>query len=103
MLAKVEAQRLLSQAHVAKVLGMGSVLPLNNNQCLLDVDGMSTVSVVEEDAKSGEQRQVAFGLFHRCTKNQVWLKCYTNLLTKNMKKVLNLKSHLSTVESPKHI
>jgi len=69
MLAKAQIQRLVKNSKVDKALD-GNLLPLNNNECFLNLGDVSSVTVVDDDPKGAVP--VAFGLFNRCSSNQVY-------------------------------
>jgi hypothetical protein len=48
----------------------GNLLPLNNNPSILDIEGLSSLTVVEDDPKGAIP--VAFGVFNTYTPSQVY-------------------------------
>lgn len=70
MLAKIETQRLVKDSKISSTLGIENLLPINNNKCILDIQGITSVTVVEDDPKVGT-KPVAFGILNRCTSNNV--------------------------------
>jgi len=74
MLATAEIRSLLQNTKIERALG-GNLLPANNNPSFLDLENVSTVTVVEDDPKGAIP--VAFGLFHRISVNQVYCSVVT--------------------------
>lgn len=70
MLAKVEVQRLVQKSKTSASLGIENLLPVNNNKCFLDTQGITSVTVVEDDPAVGA-KPIAFGVLNRCTSNNV--------------------------------
>jgi hypothetical protein len=70
MLAQIEVQRLVDASKIDRAL-QGNLLPLNNNDCFLNLADISSVTVVEEDPAKGAV-PIAFGLCNRCSANQVY-------------------------------
>uniref|UniRef100_A0A915DAL6 DUF7596 domain-containing protein n=1 Tax=Ditylenchus dipsaci TaxID=166011 RepID=A0A915DAL6_9BILA len=69
MLAKAQLQHLVKSTKTNRVLD-GNLLPLNNNECFLNLEEVSSVTVVEDDPKGAVP--VAFGIFNRCSSNQIY-------------------------------
>lgn len=74
MLATTEIRSLLQNTKIERALG-GNLLPANNNPSFLDLENVSTVTVVEDDPKGAIP--VAFGLFHRISVNQMYCSVVT--------------------------
>ncbi|KAI1732126.1 hypothetical protein Ddc_00978 [Ditylenchus destructor] len=74
MLAKIPLQHLVERSKVNRALA-GSLLPLNNNECFLNLEDVSSVTVVEDDPKGAVP--VAFGIFNRCSPNQIYCAIVT--------------------------
>lgn len=69
MLAKAPVQQLIEHSKANRALA-GNLLPLNNNECFLNLEDVSSVTVVEDDPKGA--MPIAFGIFNRCSPNQVY-------------------------------
>lgn len=74
MLATAEIRNLLQNTKIERVLG-GNLLPSNNNSSFLSLEDVYTVTVVEDDPKGATP--IAFGLFNKCSPNQVYCAVIT--------------------------
>lgn len=74
MLATAEIRNLLQNTKIERVLG-GNLLPANNNSSFLSLEDVYTVTVVEDNPKGSIP--IAFGLFNRCSPNQVYCAVIT--------------------------
>uniref|UniRef100_A0A914Y035 DUF7596 domain-containing protein n=1 Tax=Panagrolaimus superbus TaxID=310955 RepID=A0A914Y035_9BILA len=74
MLATTEIRNLLQNTKIERVLG-GNLLPANNNSSFLSLEDVYTVTVVEDNPKGSIP--IAFGLFNRCSPNQVYCAVIT--------------------------
>jgi len=70
MIGGIGVEKLVLDTFANRALS-GNLLPLNNNACFAELSGVSTVAVVEDDAKYGSV-PVAFGLMNRCSQNQLY-------------------------------
>ena len=70
MIGAIEVQKLVHDTIANRALS-GNLLPLNNNDCFAELNGVSTVVVVEDDPKQGNV-PIAFGLMNRCSQNQLY-------------------------------
>lgn len=68
MLATTELFKLVENTKANQSL-CGNLLPTNNNNSILDIEGINSLTVIETDA--AKNVPVAFGLFNMCTPNQV--------------------------------
>ncbi|KAH7732244.1 Protein T03G6.1 [Aphelenchoides avenae] len=69
MLATAPVYALVEDSKPNRVLA-GNLLPANNNKSILELEEMSSVTIVEETSKG--VTPVAFGLFHQCNAVQAY-------------------------------
>jgi hypothetical protein len=69
MLATADLFKLVENTKANQAL-CGNLLPLNNNASILDVEGLNSLTVVEDDPAVGAV-PIAFGVFNVCTPSQV--------------------------------
>lgn len=67
MLTSLPVHELLEKTKANEVL-CGRLLPTNNNVAFIDNNTIYTVTVVDN---TDENKPIAFGAFHICSKNQV--------------------------------
>jgi hypothetical protein len=67
MLATSDLFKLVENTKANQAL-CGNLLPLNNNPSILDIEGLNSLTVVEDDPAGAIP--VAFGLFNMCTPSQ---------------------------------
>lgn len=70
MLATNDLFKLVENTKANQAL-CGNLLPLNNNPSILDIEGLNSLTVVEDDPTGAIP--VAFGVFNMCTPSQVWV------------------------------
>lgn len=70
MLATNDLFKLVENTKANQAL-CGNLLPLNNNPSILDIEGLNSLTVVEDDPAGAIP--VAFGVFNMCTPSQVWV------------------------------
>lgn len=75
MLASTDLFKLVENTKANQSL-CGNLLPLNNNASILDVEGLNSLTVVEDDPAGAIP--VAFGLFNMCTPSQVRQQIFSN-------------------------
>jgi hypothetical protein len=68
MLASAQVQQLVEKAKINRIL-YGSLLPLNNNKCYLNLLEINSVTVVVDDPAMGAV-PVALGIINKCSANQ---------------------------------
>jgi len=69
MLSSLQAQNLAERTKLNRILH-GGMLPLNNNRCYYNMEGISSVTVVDSNPASGAT-PIALGIFNRCSSTQV--------------------------------